>query len=361
MEQVALDSRAAWRVADLNAVPDWVFTLDDRARHELAASVKAAYVTDKPLFEYCREDFNLDACWPVISAAVTEAHHGRGLALLHGLPRDGLTEQEFELMSWAIGLSIGVARPQGRDTRYITRVSNAGTDYRAPTGRGYSSNAALDFHVDGADLTTLTCYNKAKSGGQSMVTSSVSARNQLVAERPDLAELLHGEYCFSRQGEQAEDERPFYVQRIFEAFAGRVFGKWNRNRAMSAQQLPGVPTLSARQHEALDLLDEVLLRPELLLTMYLEPGDLQIMNNYVMLHSRTTFTDFDELQAKRLLFRLWLAPPDSIRLPPSWQEIYRSVEPGAVRGGFRGHQYDHACRDFEMRQAGALGMQMLES
>ena len=39
-----------------------------------------------------------------------------------------------------------------------------GTNYRASNGRGYSSNAKLDFHVDGADLTTLICFNKAKSG-----------------------------------------------------------------------------------------------------------------------------------------------------------------------------------------------------
>ena len=91
-------------------------------------------------------------------------------------------------------------------------------------------------------------------------------------------------------------------------------------------------------------------------TMWLEPGDLQFMNNHVMLHSRTTFEDYEEEERKRLLYRLWLATPDSLRLPDSWGGYFRSVEPGTVRGGIRGHQYDDACFAFESRQAAALGM-----
>ena len=58
-------------------------------------------------------------------------------------------------MNWAIGLHTGVARPQGKASQYISPVRDAGVDYRAASGRGYSSNAKLDFHVDGADLATL--------------------------------------------------------------------------------------------------------------------------------------------------------------------------------------------------------------
>jgi hypothetical protein len=53
--------------------------------------------------------------------------------LLRGLPRDGLTAQEFELLTWAIGLHIGVARPQGKDSQYLSAVRDAGITYR--TGR----------------------------------------------------------------------------------------------------------------------------------------------------------------------------------------------------------------------------------
>jgi len=356
MDMTDAGSPAEWRAADLKQDPGWVFSIDEKARAHLARVIKAAYVADRPLFDYTREDFDLGPAWTTIANAIKEAHHGRGLALLRGLPREGMTEKEFELLNWAIGLHTGVARPQGRATQYISPVRDIGTDYRTASGRGYSSNAKLDFHADSADLVTLACYNKAKSGGQSMITSSLTARRHLMAERPDLAELAHLEFYFSRQNEQAPDEAPFYGQPLFDVADGLVFGKWNRNRVESAQKIEGVPELSDGQREAMDVLDEILRRPELMFTMYLEPGDLQIINNHVMLHSRTDYIDFEEPTQKRLLCRLWLAPPDSVRLPASWGDSFRSVEPGTVRGGIRGHQHNDDCKAFELRQAASMGM-----
>ena len=90
--------------------------------------------------------------------------------------------------------------------------------------------------------------------------------------------------------------------------------------------------------------------------MYLQPGDMQLLNNHVTLHSRTEFTDHDDVALRRTLIRLWLAPPDWGQLPPSWGPAYRSVKSGAVRGGIRGQAYDELCREFEVRQAAELDM-----
>jgi alpha-ketoglutarate-dependent taurine dioxygenase len=49
----------------------------------------------------------------------------------------------------------------------------------------------------------------------------------------------------------------------------------------------------------------------------LEPGDLQFLNNRSVLHGRTEFKDYDSLDKKRLMLRLWLAMPDWIELPDS--------------------------------------------
>lgn len=352
----SFDTSAAWRVADLERDRGWIFALDDRDRAQFAAAVKAAQGPERDLFDYTAEEFDLGPGLDTIRAAAREAHFGRGLALVKGLPRAGMSEAEFRLLSWAIGLHLGVARPQGKATHYLSDVRSAGMTYRSAGGRGYNSNAKLDFHVDSCDLVTLACYNKARAGGQSMVTSSVSAWQALAAERPDLAEIARRPFHFSRNQEEAPDEEPFYPQPLFDFEDGRLFCKWNRNRVRTAQDLDGVPPLTDAQREAADLLDEILRRPELMFTMWLEPGDLQIMNNHVMLHSRTEFEDFEEPENKRLLHRLWLAPPDSVRLPESWKVYFRSVEPGTVRGGFRGHCYDDTRRAFEQRQAASLGM-----
>jgi alpha-ketoglutarate-dependent taurine dioxygenase len=348
--------RAAWTVDDLQTDGGWMFELDEPARRDLVAAVRRAADPDKTLFDYRREDFDLGAAWPVIAAALREIRDGTGFAILRGMPRDGLSAPEFELLTWAIGLHVGVARPQGKASQFLSAVRDAGVTYRTGKGRGFSSNADLDFHTDSADIVLLTCYNVAKSGGMSMVSSSVTAHEVMRAERPELVEQLHRPHFFSRQEEQAADEAAFYRNPIYDTRDGLLFSKWNRNRLRSAQAIEGVPPLSSMQHEALDLLDEILRRPSLMHTMYLRPGDMQILNNHVTLHSRTEFEDHAEPALKRCLFRLWLAPPDSVALPESWRPAYRAVAAGMVRGGIAGQGYDTARLAFEARQAADLGM-----
>ena len=108
----------------------------------------------------------------------------------------------------------------------------------------------------------------------------------------------------------------------------------------------------------MEYFDQVLRRPENMFCMHLAPGDLQILCNQSMLHSRTSFTDHTDADRKRTLYRLWLAPPDSRRLPDSWSVYFGTTEPGAVRGGMKGHHYDDVRRDFDARQAAAVGMKV---
>jgi len=357
---LGVPARVHWTANGLDVDRSWVFILNEASRRDLVAAVRKAHDPDKTLLDYRHDDFELGAAARPIAAAVAEARRGRGLALLKGLPREGLDEKTFELLTWAIGLHIGVGRPQGKASHYMSAVRDVGTDYRTSTGRGYSSNAELDFHTDSTDLVGLSCYNQAITGGLSIVTSSVTAHARMAAEHPGLLELLHQPIHFSRQGEQAPDEEPSYPHPLFDVEGGLLFSKWNRNRVQAAQKFDGVPQLSTRHREALECFDALVRRADLAYTMYLEPGDLQLLNSHVTLHSRTDFTDHEASEKKRLLFRLWLSTPDGDRLPASWLPVYKTTEPGTVRGGIIGQQHDDRCKAFERRQAAALGMQALQ-
>lgn len=360
MNSRMLNSPAAWRTEDLVRDPSWTFCLDENARRDLAAMV-AKMDPDRSLIDYRRVELDLGSAWGVISAALEEVKRGRGVALIRGLPREELTEKQFEFLTWAIGLHTGVPRPQGKQTQYISAVRNFGTVYRTGTGRGYSSDAELDFHTDTSDIVFLSCYNRAASGGMTIVTSSHAGYNVMAEEEPELVQWLHRPVGFSRQGEEAPDESPFVVQPIFGEAEGKIFSRWNWNRVNSAQKLPGVQQLEPQHRIALDRFDQIVRRPELAYSMWLQPGDVQIVNSHLTFHSRTEFIDDEDPARKRLLYRLWLAPPDSERLPESWRDLYRAVEPGAVRGGIRGHNYDDICRIFEAQQANDLGMKMPEA
>lgn len=348
---------AAWQSLDLERETDWIITVPRTAREHLAAVVRAGLRPGQPLFDYRRSDFPFtDEALTPISQAVREAQHGRGIALVRGLPRESLDAEAFELLTWAIGLHTGVARPQDRHTRYINAVRDAGVDYRSPTGRGYSSSAELDFHVDGGDIVMLSCFNAAASGGESLCASAVSAWRQMIRERPDLAQTLEQPVAYSRQGEEPPGEAPFFMTPVIGRTETDLFCRWNRNRIRNGQAIAGAPACTAQQLEAMEYFDSILRRPEFMFRMFLEPGDLQILSNFSTLHSRTAFVDHPEPERKRLLYRLWLTPPDGIRLPPSWTVSWGCADPGVVRGGNPGHHHDERCKLFEARQAAELGM-----
>ena len=350
-------SAAAWTVGEVERDRSWIYRLSTAESGALLAAVRAVGDRDgRPLLDWTREDFALDVALQTLARAFREVRDGRGMALVKNLPRAGVTPSQFRLMTWAIGLHFGVARPQNRASDYITEVRDVGGAYRGPSGRGYNSSAELDFHSDSADVVLLSCYNQAPVGGMTMCASAATAFDIVAVERPDYARTLTSDYPFSRNGEQAEDQAPWYAVPICTPRDGRVFCRWNRNRIENAQKLPDAPALTDLQRAAMEYFDAVLRRPENMFTMYLEPGDLQILCNQSMLHSRTSFEDHPEPEKKRTLYRLWLAPPEARRLPDSWAVFFGTAEPDTVRGGMKGHHYDEVRVAFDARQARAMGM-----
>nr|HMN83355.1 TauD/TfdA family dioxygenase [Burkholderiaceae bacterium] len=67
--------------------------------------------------------------------------------------------------------------------------------------------------------------------------------------------------------------------------------------------------------------------------MEMQPGDIQILNNHVTLHSRTSYEDHEEPHRKRLLYRLWLSTPNNRPLDERERVLWGEVEAGTLRGG----------------------------
>ena len=91
-----------------------------------------------------------------------------------------------------------------------------------------------------------------------------------------------------------------------------------------------VPRLTAAQDEALDLWAEVC---EECYSMDMKPGDIQLLNNHVVYHARTTYEDDPTPGRDRFLMRLWLSMPNSRALPEGYEALWGAIESGALRGG----------------------------
>ena len=92
---------------------------------------------------------------------------------------------------------------------------------------------------------------------------------------------------------------------VFGARDGLISVRLIRNQINAACTKTGIP-LEPIEKAALDLFDALAQDPGIHLDMDLQAGDIQFCNNYVTLHSRTSYVDFPEAERRRHMIRLWL-------------------------------------------------------
>lgn len=110
----------------------------------------------------------------------------------------------------------------------------------------------------------------------------------------------------------------------------------------TSPRTPGVPAMSEVQAEALDMVHFLAVRHKL--TMRLQRGDIQLINNLAIQHSRNHFTDSEN--QRRHIIRLWLRNEELAWKTPeglegTWFEKYGeserrkrarwNIQPGATR------------------------------
>jgi len=288
-----------------------------------------------------RDDFSIPRLARSLAEVSRELEDGRGLVLLRRIPVEHYSEDELRIIYWGLGLHLGTPRYQNPSGELIGDVRDENRLYGAvreavPGGEARSSRnkarsaGPLRFHTDRVDVVTLLCVRPAATGGLSKVASTVAVHNAILERRPDLHALLCEPYYHSRQGE-AGGELEYYAMPLFAVRDGRFTSQYSRTFVEAAQRIPEVPRLTAAQDEALDLWGEVC--EELCYTMDIRPGDIQLLNNHVVYHARTTYEDDPTPGRDRFLMRLWLSMPNSRALPEGYEALWGSIEPGALRGG----------------------------
>jgi hypothetical protein len=201
--------------------------------------------------------------------------------------------------------------------------------------RGHQTNEALAFHTDRCDVLALFCVRPAREGGLSALASAGWIHNRIAEESPDALRELYSPMPHDLRGSVLYGDAPWAGIPVFSFVDDRVFvSRYIRKFMEDSQRFEDAPRLTEEQVAAMDTVDATLTDPENTFVFAFEPGDLLLVNNYTVWHSRTRFLDWEEANKKRLLLRLWLSPNNTRPLPPSFLPLYGSVEPGLVRGGF---------------------------
>lgn len=230
---------------------------------------------------------------------------GPGFVRLRQFPIDLLTEAETELAYLGLGRLLGEPVGQDRDANVLTHIR----DERLASAQGvrkYRTNLRQDFHSDGSDLVGLLCLHPAQSGGESKIVSAHAVYNEMLRRATHLVDVMYQSMPWDRNEEQGAGEPPFFELPPITDLNGTprlFFIAWY---IRDSQRHPGAPRLSDDQLAALDLVEAIANDPAFHIEMRFEPGDVQLLNNAVVLHSREAYTDAEDLARRRHLLRLWL-------------------------------------------------------
>lgn len=305
-------------------------TLDPSEVDEVEAAVRRP--ADADIAAIGREDFPLPGLGPRPAVVLADVLHGRGFALLRGLPVDRWSLREAAVAFFGIGAHLGRARSQNARGHVLGHVRDLGLKSDDPNVRIYQTSERQTYHTDSCDVVALLCLKTARAGGLSTLVSSSTIWNEMRRRRPDLLRLLLEPIATDRRGEVPAGMKPYFSIPVFSWHEGHLTAIYQRQYIDSAQRFPDAPRLTQAHVEALDLFDALANDPALHLHMEFRPGDVQLVHNHTLLHDRTAFDDWPEPERRRHLLRLWLACPGARPLPPAFAERYGSVEIGD-RGG----------------------------
>lgn len=296
-----------WRTADVLTDRSWEISLDANEQQEIVEAAQRARSGGIDAMSVAPDSFLLPTLGGRLQEWAVSLSRGRGFVLIHGFPVEFLDETLTELAYVGLGTHLG--RPVGQNASgdRLTHIR----DERLPPGPGkvrlYRTRERQDFHTDGADIIGLLCLHRARSGGQSRIVSSHTIYNEMLRTRPDLLDVLYQPFWWDRQDEHAPGESPWFVLPPLNDINGtpRLFyiGWYLRD----AQRHADVPRLTEAQLEAMALVEQMANDPSLHLEMDFAPGDIQLLNNGVILHSRDAYEDDDDPALRRHLLRLWLA------------------------------------------------------
>jgi hypothetical protein len=339
----AYHGKANWVAADMKDSKEWLIQLSAAQINDLDNALRSAKAAGVTIDKLTKETFPLEVFDKLVPEVQDRLENGRGVVVLRGLRGDNYSRDDLRLMYWGMGLYLGTAVSQSSKGDLLGDVRDFGQDMNSPTGRGYMSKQGLGFHTDSCDVVALIVMRTAKSGGRSMICSSVAVRNEIAATRPDLLEVLYQPFYWSWKGQEVPGELPYYQQPVYSEHKGKFSCRHIPPHIITAHEMsPELGPLPAKQYEAFMLINELANQERFHFGMMFEPGDIQLLNNHVTYHARTAFEEFPEEDRKRHLLRMWLSMPNTRELSPLMAGIYQDQTGGVVRGGFPSRTGTHS-------------------
>lgn len=322
---------AVWKSTEMSQETSWIYRLNASDLTEIETALESVRQRGLGPGEFGREAFPLPTLGERLSGCMDELENGRGFVVIRGVPIQGRDLETVQTIYWGLGQYWGEPVVQNLAGDRIARIEDLGYDVTQPNVKPSQTNAQQNPHSDPADAVALLCIRPAMTGGTSRIASAMTIYNEILANHPEYLECLYRGFHHDLRGDEgkksgrgvSEQQIPVYC-----FYQDRLSTVFNVDTIRNAQPKMGVG-LPQVELDAIAYIVELASRPNIRLDMQFQPGDIQLLNNYTILHCRTAFSDHLAPDKKRLLFRLWLHVP-------TWQPVAPAVAQGYVTGARTG-------------------------
>jgi len=301
----------AWHGPDLSE-DNFKVDLPANCVTELDAIVEEQRRAPVPTLVLEPQHFQMEACRALMTSARQRLDGGLGFLILDRLPVARWSQQEVIDVYWLLASLLEVPVAQEWKGTMVYDVRWDGQGYTADT-RAALTPEGLHMHNDSsmgeapANYVCLLCLKTAKSGGMSSLASAYAAHNHFLRKHPQLLARLYQPFYRDKQEYQAPDANNWYP--IFAAENGGLRIRFNARVIRRGYQKTG-QVLDGDGAAAVDVMDNFLTDPAHRHDFWMEPGQIQILNNRSIVHGRTPYVDYAEPERRRHLVRLWLRAGD---------------------------------------------------
>lgn len=298
----------AWTRSTLKET-DFMFPIPADCLRELDDVIASLRRNPLPTLVLRPEMFALDACRAFMAGVKQGLTAGAGCAVLDRLPMARITRDEAIALYWLLGSLVAPPVAQKWDGLMIYDVSDVGNKHGIGV-RGSTTNAELNFHTDNSYALMppyyvgLLCCQPAREGGRSRLLSWRSVYNVLLDQYPQLLPRAFEEFLYDRNNEHVPDAPRVMSKAPFAVGKDDIEVRFSPNGIPDGYAMSGRP-IDDDGRELLDAMRDITSDPDMWVELDFAPGQIQLINNRVVGHARTGFTDYPEPERKRHLVRLW--------------------------------------------------------
>jgi hypothetical protein len=201
---------SAWQASEITD-SDWRVIIPAAALHEFEIIADALAEYDEPLDELAADSFDWPATTDLMADVRARLTGGPGFVVLDRMPVENWTDPANRKVTWLLNDMIALPIMQKWKGHRVYDVRDTGAKLQYGVRRSVT-NLSQEFHADGSflemtpDCFSLTCIRQAEAGGESLISSLVSAQNDLLENHPEHMKRLYEPFWWDRQAEHDGSE-----------------------------------------------------------------------------------------------------------------------------------------------------------